>query len=519
MTSPFLEAPGSAWVASNSLAFALRDRFPVSPGHTLVIPRRLVSTWFDATAEERAAIFELVDAVKRQLDQELRPDGYNIGINAGEAAGQTVMHLHVHVIPRFRGDVDDPRGGVRHVIPGKGNYLAGRPSPLATGGADDPFLRHIAPIFARATDVAILAAFVQESGLDVLEGHVFAALARGARVRLVTGDYLHITQATALAELALDVAAWAEHQGRSPRVLVLAHREELLLQAAKTLRRLPQGRAARFSWCAGSAGELDGDMAFASVQKLSRPEQLARLVPGSFDYAIVDEVHHGTAPIYRAILDRHARARRRRGCGRAVRRSRRLPGRPRYRHRAEAARPVRVLRPSGRDRLPIGHLQEPPVRSGGAGEGDRHRFLGRVRAARLPPGCTASNRQRVSEVYAFDARGTPSNAGAAIQWFNARSDTVLRMTGGYQLAANDGIRISIEKLAGGPVSRVTATPPDAKAYQAGSNPLWDHVSSAYPQLRESADCWHQFAVFGGYVAVPGPFALTFLQQFLQDSLY
>ncbi|HTN83212.1 MAG TPA: HIT family protein, partial [Sorangium sp.] len=62
----------------------------------------------------------------------LRPDGYNIGINAGEAAGQTVMHLHVHVIPRFRGDVDDPRGGVRHVIPGKGNYLVGRPSPLAT---------------------------------------------------------------------------------------------------------------------------------------------------------------------------------------------------------------------------------------------------------------------------------------------------------------------------------------------------------------------------------------------------
>lgn len=135
MTSPFLEAPESAWVASNALAFALRDRFPVSPGHTLVIPRRLVPTWFDATAEERAAIFELVDTVKRLVDAELHPDGYNIGINAGEAAGQTVMHLHVHVIPRFRGDVDDPRGGVRHVIPGRGNYLASRPPPLATGGA------------------------------------------------------------------------------------------------------------------------------------------------------------------------------------------------------------------------------------------------------------------------------------------------------------------------------------------------------------------------------------------------
>ncbi|XXX65330.1 HIT family protein [Sorangium sp. So ce128] len=138
MTSPFLEAPESAWVASNALAFALRDRFPVSPGHTLVVPRRLVPTWFDATAEERAAIFELVDTVKRDLDAELHPDGYNIGINAGEAAGQTVMHLHVHVIPRFRGDVDDPRGGVRHVIPGRGNYLAARPPPHATVRLSSP---------------------------------------------------------------------------------------------------------------------------------------------------------------------------------------------------------------------------------------------------------------------------------------------------------------------------------------------------------------------------------------------
>lgn len=128
--SPFLQAPESSWVASNALAFALRDRFPVSPGHTLVIPRRLVATWFDATPEERVAIFELIDEVKQQLDAELHPDGYNLGINAGEVAGQTVMHLHVHVIPRFRGDVDDPRGGVRHVIPGKGNYLAPRPVSL-----------------------------------------------------------------------------------------------------------------------------------------------------------------------------------------------------------------------------------------------------------------------------------------------------------------------------------------------------------------------------------------------------
>ena len=69
-------------------------------------------------------MLELVEVVKAQLDAELQPDGYNIGINAGAAAGQTVMHLHMHLIPRFAGDVPDPRGGVRHVIPGKGNYLA-----------------------------------------------------------------------------------------------------------------------------------------------------------------------------------------------------------------------------------------------------------------------------------------------------------------------------------------------------------------------------------------------------------
>jgi diadenosine tetraphosphate (Ap4A) HIT family hydrolase len=113
----------SDWTASNALAFAINDLHPVSPGHTLIIPRRRIPTWFEATPEERMAMFELVDEIKRKLDERLRPDGYNVGFNAGQAAGQTVMHLHVHVIPRFVGDMDDPRGGVRHVIPSKGNYL------------------------------------------------------------------------------------------------------------------------------------------------------------------------------------------------------------------------------------------------------------------------------------------------------------------------------------------------------------------------------------------------------------
>ncbi len=127
MSSPFLALPISAHVAANDLAFAVRDAFPVSPGHTLVVPRRLVATWFDATRAEQHAILALVGTVKSALDAEFHPDGYNVGFNAGEAAGQTVMHLHLHVIPRYAGDVPDPRGGVRHVIPGKGNYLAGKP--------------------------------------------------------------------------------------------------------------------------------------------------------------------------------------------------------------------------------------------------------------------------------------------------------------------------------------------------------------------------------------------------------
>jgi len=124
MTSPFLERPKSEWVAFNELAFAIRDAYPVSPGHTLVVPKRMVSSWFEATQFEHRALLDLIQQVKAQLDHEDRPpDGYNIGLNVGEAAGQTIPHLHVHVIPRYAGDVEDPRGGVRHVIPSKGNYL------------------------------------------------------------------------------------------------------------------------------------------------------------------------------------------------------------------------------------------------------------------------------------------------------------------------------------------------------------------------------------------------------------
>lgn len=122
----FTDVPRADWVASNDLAFAFLDRFPVSLGHALVVTRRVVPHWFSATEDEQRAVMELVGRVKAHLDETLdpRPDGYNVGFNCGAAAGQTVMHLHVHVIPRYAGDMTDPRGGVRHVIPEKGNYLA-----------------------------------------------------------------------------------------------------------------------------------------------------------------------------------------------------------------------------------------------------------------------------------------------------------------------------------------------------------------------------------------------------------
>ncbi len=124
MDSPFLAVPQSEWLAHNELAFCIRDAYPVTEGHTLIIPRRVVTTWFDASRKEQLAMLDLLDEVKAALDTELHPDGYNVGFNSGTAAGQTVAHLHLHVIPRYLGDMADPLGGVRGVIPEKQKYGA-----------------------------------------------------------------------------------------------------------------------------------------------------------------------------------------------------------------------------------------------------------------------------------------------------------------------------------------------------------------------------------------------------------
>lgn len=100
----------------------IRDGFPISPGHTLLIPKRHVRSFFELTEIERHDLLALLDQAKFDLDEELKPNGYNIGINDGPAAGQTVPHMHMHLIPRFTGDSSDPRGGVRWIIPTKAKY-------------------------------------------------------------------------------------------------------------------------------------------------------------------------------------------------------------------------------------------------------------------------------------------------------------------------------------------------------------------------------------------------------------
>ena len=489
--SPFLEVPEAEWLCANELAFAVFDSFPVSPGHVLVITRRVVPTYFDCTAAEQGALMALVGEVKRLLDELLdpKPDGYNAGFNAGAAAGQTVPHVHVHVIPRYAGDMSDPRGGVRHVIPEKGNYLAGpgaasllaaseSPRLSLTTGPDRPLWPRLAERLPGASEIDLLASFVQTSGLDHVREGLFSAIATGARIRLLVGDYLGITSPDALRLLvgwiessgaafearlvelkklrgrpesfhpkawriadssggivvvgssnlsraalvsgvewnlvgetsgsgaldreliaafddlwqqatplsadvveryaarvaqvsylwesaptgqpenlptllprpwqsealeslarirgqgyskalvavatglgktwlaAFDVVAIANSLGRLPRVLVIAHRAEILAQAEATLRSALAAAAQQAgwpaphtSWFVGDTGDLSGSLVIASIQKLSRPFGLAALdaattAAGPFDYCVIDEVHHAEAPSYRRVLAR-----------------------------------------------------------------------------------------------------------------------------------------------------------------------------------------------------------------------
>jgi superfamily II DNA or RNA helicase/diadenosine tetraphosphate (Ap4A) HIT family hydrolase len=207
------------------LTLGLWDVFPVSPGHALLVTKRHIASWFDATSHEQAELIAAVGIARAQIERSHDPHGFNVGINIGESAGQTIPHLHVHVIPRYRGDVADPRGGVRFVIPGRANYLA--PSPAGwlaadrdsqllspslelaalphiralIAGGDDPLLPHVIAHIDRAVRADLAVAFVLETGFSLLEAHLDDLLDRGGRLRLLTGDYLGVTEPNVLLHL------------------------------------------------------------------------------------------------------------------------------------------------------------------------------------------------------------------------------------------------------------------------------------------------------------------------------
>ena len=110
-------------ILQNELAYSTRDSYPVSPGHTLIIPFRHSASFFDLTSEETIACMELVRQERIILDDEFSPDGYNVGVNVSAAAGQSIFHVHIHLIPRYTGDSLRPQGGVRQVIPDKAAYI------------------------------------------------------------------------------------------------------------------------------------------------------------------------------------------------------------------------------------------------------------------------------------------------------------------------------------------------------------------------------------------------------------
>ncbi len=123
MNCPFCKQEQLEIIIENDLSFAIYDKYPVNEGHILIITKRHVANYFDTTLDEKLAILELIDKAKSILDEKYKPSGYNIGINCGMDAGQTIFHLHIHLIPRYKGDIEgDPRGGVRGVIPNKMSY-------------------------------------------------------------------------------------------------------------------------------------------------------------------------------------------------------------------------------------------------------------------------------------------------------------------------------------------------------------------------------------------------------------
>jgi diadenosine tetraphosphate (Ap4A) HIT family hydrolase len=221
---PFCKPDSSRVFYRGKLVLGLWDAFPVNDGHALLVPKRHVASWFDATEEERAELMAAVDIARDAILAKYKPDGFNLGINIDHAAGQTVFHLHLHVIPRYTGDVEDPTGGVRNVVPQRGNYLMGplgEPDGVAETqtvywiadrisaphteplicGETDPLLPHLLTHLDSADRADFAVSFVLESGTQLLLPHFQDLLDRGGRLRLLTSDYLGITDPYAVTRL------------------------------------------------------------------------------------------------------------------------------------------------------------------------------------------------------------------------------------------------------------------------------------------------------------------------------
>ncbi|MCO6455378.1 MAG: DEAD/DEAH box helicase family protein [Pirellulaceae bacterium] len=209
---PFCATADLPVVFRDDLVFAVWDRYPVSKGHLLIVTNRHVESWFDASQAEQHAMLDAIQRGRRVILDQYSADGFNIGVNIGAAAGQTIPHVHLHLIPRLAGDTPEPQGGVRHVIPGQANHLASRRAGVdlrrdsgvgghLVRGGDDPLLPHLQNCLDGAAGADFAVAFILRSGVERLREHIRDLLQRGGRLRILTGDYLNSTDPDALTEL------------------------------------------------------------------------------------------------------------------------------------------------------------------------------------------------------------------------------------------------------------------------------------------------------------------------------
>jgi len=189
------------WIASNELAYAVREQLPISRGHALVALRQADRGWWDTSGLEKVAIFELVDAVKRRLDAEHSPEGYSVGFDIGTTTARSDGRFHVHVVPRYLGELDDlGSGALSFALARHGDSVTPAPSSTLVTPSDGRLKLELLRCLVRSDldRIDLVVSFVMRSGINLIARHLDDALERGARVRLLTTDYLEITDPSAL---------------------------------------------------------------------------------------------------------------------------------------------------------------------------------------------------------------------------------------------------------------------------------------------------------------------------------